>query len=94
MSGYDNFRYARINSATTTGLGTFPRVLGRINILAMGAGATFEVFDSNDGSGTSLGKFTSAAAQASPISLHYDVETSVGLSITTTGTVDLLISYR
>lgn len=94
MSGYLNFKYARINSATTTGLGAFPRVLGRITVLSMAAGATFEVFDSNDGSGTSLGKWTQIAAAATPVTLNYDVETLNGLSITTTGVLDILVAYR
>ena len=89
------YKYARINSATTTALGAFPRTLGRIILNAVPAAATIEIFDSNDGTGTSLGKWTQgAAAIVAPVTLIYDIDTNVGLSITTTGAVDILVAYR
>lgn len=85
--------YVHITTATTTlvksGAGSLHQVI--INTKASAA-ATATIYDNTTGSGTVIAVLDLAAND--PVTINYDVSFSTGLTIVTTATCDLTVTYR
>ena len=86
--------YKNITAAATTVVKAGPGQLFCINLQNMAAASTMTIFDNTAGSGTVIATYTQgAAALVSPVSLFYDLKFNIGLTIVTTGTNDLTVSF-
>jgi hypothetical protein len=86
--------YVNITAAATTVVKVGAGQLFAINLQNMAAASTITIFDNTAGSGTKIGTYTQgAAALVSPVSLFYDVKFNLGLTIVTTGTNDITVSF-
>jgi hypothetical protein len=86
--------YTNITAAATTVVKAGSGQLFCINLNNMAAAATMTIFDNTAGSGTKIGTYTQgAAALVAPVSLYYDLKFNIGLTIVTTGTNDITVSF-
>jgi len=83
--------YARINGAGTTTVRTGSGVLHRITINT-GAAGSVTVFDNTAGSGTTIATITVAAA-APPVTLDYDLQFNIGLTLVVVGAIELTVVH-
>lgn len=92
---FSNFNaFKNITAAATTVVKAGPGQLFAINLQNMAAASTMTVFDNTAGSGTVIATFTQgAAAQVSPVTLFYDLKFNIGLTVVTTGTNDLTVTF-
>lgn len=89
------FSYKNITSATTATVKSGPGILRALVVNTPAASATITVYDNTAGSGTKIATITLPATLLAqgPISAVYDVAFTVGLTIVTTGTCDLTVSW-
>jgi hypothetical protein len=86
--------YKNITAAATTVVKAGPGQLFSINLQNMAASATMTIFDNTAGSGTVIATYTAPAAVSTvPVSLFYDLKFNTGLTIVTTGTNDITVSF-
>lgn len=86
--------YKNITAAATTVCKAGSGQLFVINLNNMAAGSVMTIFDNTAGSGTVIGTYTQgAAAQVSPVTLFYDLKFNTGLTIVTTNTNDITVSF-
>lgn len=86
--------YKNITAAATTVVKAGAGQLFCINLQNMAAASVMTVYDNTAGSGTVIATYTQgAAALVSPVSLFYDLKFSTGLTIVTTGTNDITVSF-
>jgi hypothetical protein len=92
---FSNFNaYKNITAAATTVVKVGPGQLFAINLNNMAAGSVMQVFDNTAGSGTAIATYTQgASAQVSPVTLFYDCKFNIGLTIVTTNTNDITVSF-
>lgn len=87
--------YTNITTATTTTVKSGAGFLHLILINAAAALATITIYDNTSAAGTKIGTVTMPATLlANQNTLRFDVAFTTGLTIVTTGTQDLTISYR
>jgi len=88
--------YQNITTATTTVVKAGPGELYSIIVNTPVASAVITIYDNTAASGTKIGTITFPATLISdgPIPVPYNVAFSTGLTIVTTGTPDLTVSYR
>lgn len=87
--------HLNITTATTTVVKSGSGFLHLIMVNAAAASATITIYDNTSAAGTKIGTVTMPATLlASQATLRFDVTFSTGLTIVTTGTEDLTISYR
>lgn len=89
------FRPVNITSATTTVVKDAPGFLHTISINTPVASSVIKVYNNTAGSGTLIGTITLPATLLSqgPMYALLDVWCSTGITIVTTGTSDITISY-
>jgi len=88
-------RYRNINSASTTTLLNGAGVLRRVIINEAVALGTVTIYDNIAASGAVVGAITfGAALLQSLIPIEYNCRVDTGLTIVTTGTIDLTVIYR
>lgn len=86
--------YVNITAAATTVCKAGSGQLFVINLQNMAAASTMTIFDNTAGSGTKIATYTQgAAAQVSPVTLFYDCRFAIGLTVVTTGTNDITVSF-
>lgn len=86
--------YVNITAAATTVCKAGSGQLFVINLQNMAIASTITVFDNTAGSGTKIATYTQgAAALVSPVSLFYDCKFNTGLTVVTTGTNDITVSF-
>ena len=83
--------YKNITSATTTACKAASGLLHSVTVNTKAAGSTCVIYDSLTGSGTKIATIDSVNVE---VSLIYDVAFLTGLTIVTTGTPDITVSYR
>lgn len=81
-----------ITSATTTTAKSGAGMLSKIIINTSAAG-TITVYDSTSASGTKLATIT-AVASGNPVSLSYDIPFGTGLTIVTSASMDITVTFR
>ena len=88
-------RFAHITSAITTLVKTGAGYLGSININTMAASAVITVYDGIDNTGTVIAIITNPSTLLieGPANAFYGVGFQTGLTIVTTGTQDITVSY-
>ena len=87
--------YRNITAAATTVCKAGSGNLHTITLNNLAASSVVTIFDNTAGSGTIIGTFTQAAAvSAVPITLTYDVRFNIGLTIVTTNTNDITVSFN
>ncbi len=92
---FSNFNaYKNITAAATTVVKVGAGQLFAINLQNMAIGSVMTVFDNTAGSGTVIATYTQgAAALVSPVTLFYDVKFNIGLTVVTTNTNDITVSF-
>lgn len=90
------YNYVNINTATTTVIKTQTGLIHSLVINTPVASAVIKLYDNTSGSGTLMATITYPATLLSsgPVSIVYDDLFFTGLTIVTTGTPDLTVSYR
>lgn len=88
--------YQNITTATTTVVKSGPGFLYGLLIGTPAASATITIYDNTAGSGTKITTITMPAALLSsgPIPVPINVAFSTGLTIVTTGTTEVTVSFR
>ena len=88
--------FSNINTATTTTVKTGAGFLHNISINTPVASGTVTVYANTTAAGTKLATITlpSTITSFSPISLNYDLAFTVGLTVVTSSTSDITITYR
>lgn len=90
MPGYD---VSNITSQTTTVLRTGSGILHTITFNKPTATTVATIYDGVDTNGTKIGTIT-VPASPQPVTLHYDVAYTVGLTVVTgTADSDITVSY-
>ena len=93
-------KYSHIVNAGTTTVKAGPGLLDSININSVGAASTVTMIDAVNSSGTNeLGVLALGTSELVPTTLHFGGDASgatlnAGLTIVTTGTLDLTVLYR
>lgn len=94
---FENYRYAHIVNAGTTNLSANnpydPHTLGKLTINSAAAGS-ITIYDGPDNSFAVIAIITIAAGFLAPVTAHYNIETTKGLTIVTSANCDLTVSYR
>lgn len=86
--------YKNITAAATTVVKAGPGQLFAINLNNMAAASVMTVFDNTAASGTVIATYTQgAAAQVSPVTLFYDCKFNIGLTVLTTNTNDITVTF-
>lgn len=86
--------YKNITAAATTVVKVGAGQLFAINLQNMAIGSVMTVFDNTAASGTVIATYTQGgAALVSPVTLFYDVKFNTGLTILTTNTNDITVSF-
>jgi hypothetical protein len=87
--------YLNITAATAgTVVKAGPGQLFAINLQNMAIGSVLTVFDNTAASGTKIATYTQgAAALVSPVTLFYDLKFNIGLTIVTTNTNDITVTF-
>lgn len=85
-------KYSRITNASTNTLKIGAGTLHRITLNSP-SGTLITMYDNTTASGTIIGVID-APSQANPLTLHYGVDFTNGLTIVTTGTWDLTVMYE
>jgi hypothetical protein len=88
-------KFAHISGAATTVVKASPGLLSRIVVNSAAIGATITVFDNTAGSGSAVVVVPAlAAAVGTPVSAEYDLRTTTGITVVTTGTIDLTVVFN
>ncbi len=89
------YQHKNITTATTTDVKGSPGFLHTVSINTPVASSTIKIYDNTAGSGTLIGTITLPATLLSqgPMYALLDVWCSVGITIVTTGTSDITVSY-
>jgi hypothetical protein len=83
--------FAHISTATTTVVKASPGVLDKIQVNTVGSASTITIYDNaSAGSGTVI----ASGVGTSLVTFNYNVATANGITIVTTGTPDITVSYR
>lgn len=86
--------YTNITAAATTVCKAGAGQLFVVNLQNMAAASTITIFDNTAGSGTKIATYTQgAAALVSPVTMFYDLKFNTGLTVVTTGTNDITVSF-
>jgi hypothetical protein len=85
------FSYKHINSAATTTVKSSAGTLHTISINSKAASSSCTVYDNATGSGTVIAVLDTVNFEGS---LTYDVLFATGLTLVTTGTPDITVTYR
>lgn len=93
---YQSNSFANITSGTTTNVKSGSGTLSKITINTLIAAATITIYDNTAASGTKIGTITlqSTITGSDPVTLTYDISFATGLTIVTSGSTDLTVSYR
>ena len=88
--------YQNITTATTTTVKSTPGYIHTITINTQVASATITIYDNTAASGNKIGIITlpSAVTTSEPVTVTYDANFLVGLTIVTSGATDISVSYR
>lgn len=88
--------FANITTATTTLVKSGQTTLNSIVINTPVANATVTIYNSLTAMGTKVGTITLPATLVSdgPIAVPYNVSLSIGLTVVTTGTQDITVTFR
>lgn len=94
--GAPSNNYKNITTGTTTAVKSGPGILAALTINAPVASATITIYDNTAASGTKIATITlpSTITSDTPVTLNYNVAFATGLTIVTSGSTDLTISYR
>lgn len=92
----ERFGFLNVVGAATTVVKNGAGLLHRLIINLQVASATITIYDNTAGSGTKVGTITFPAALlgSGPISVEYDLLFATGLTIVTTGALDITAVYR
>jgi hypothetical protein len=91
----DNYNYNNITAAATTVCKAGSGVLHSVTLTNVAASSTVTVFDNTAGSGTKIFTYTApAAASTTPVSMILDVLFRTGLTVVTTNTNDITVSFK
>lgn len=86
--------FANITTATTTTVRSGKGVLHGITLNKPLGNGVIAIYDNTAGSGTLIGTITYPVTLLSgPVTLTYDVAFATGLTLVTTGTQDITVSY-
>lgn len=89
-----SYNYKHIATATTTVVKNLGGVLHGISINSAANAATISVYDGLTASGTVIGIITLGAAVTVPgAAVLTDINFGVGLTLVTTGTLDITVRY-
>lgn len=90
------YSFNNITTATTTTVKSGAGTLHSIITNTTAASATVTIYDNTAGSGTKIGTTTNPISllQMGPLTAIYDVAFATGLTIVTTGTQDITVTYK
>lgn len=90
------YSFNNITTATTTTVKSGAGTLHSIITNTTAASATVTIYDNTAGSGTKIGTTTNPVSllQMGPLTAIYDVAFATGLTIVTTGTQDITVTYK
>lgn len=88
------FSYANISTATTMTVKSGSGFLHAITVNTPVASDVIELYDSTTGSGTTIGTISLPSTVGNPFTITFDVTFTTGLTVVTSGAVDLTVSYR
>lgn len=90
------FNYKNITTAATTLVKSGDGTLHALVINTPVASATITIYDNTAASGAKIGTITLPATLLAqgPISALYDIDFTIGLTVVTTGTSDLTVSWQ
>ena len=87
--------YAHINTATTTVVKPVPGMLSAIIFNSASSGATVTIYDQTSAAAPIVGVITLSAAETTPAQpVVFNVTLKNGLTIVTTGTLDITVTFR
>lgn len=93
---YNWNQYTNITTGTTTVVKAAPGLLSEININTPVAGETITVYDNTAASGTKIATITIPATitSLSPVTLEFNVSCGTGITVVTSSTADITVSWR
>lgn len=94
MPTFNTNSYRNITAAATTVCKVGSGVLHSVTLNNVAIASVINVYDNIAGSGTLIGTYTQgAAALVAPVSLILDARFNTGLTIVTTGTNDITVTF-
>lgn len=95
-SAAGGYSFSNITSATTTVIKSGSGVLHALVVNTPVASGTITMYDNTSATGTKIGTITNPLTllQMGPLNATYDVQFSTGLTIVTTGTQDITLSWK
>lgn len=86
--------YLNISGAATTVVVTGPGVLREICLNKAATSATMVIYDNTSAAGTKIASYTFSGNDDGPATGLHDVRFQNGLTIVTTGTIDVTVVYN